>query len=84
MSRTGEAGNQNSLSKGIEEILDAREEKLCFLLSAYADIPTYHLCAHRTQKQKALAIAEPRSQAILFIMSCILHKCSRSDRNIYL
>lgn len=39
-SRTSKAEEQNSLPEVAGEILDVREEKLCFMLSAYADIPT--------------------------------------------
>lgn len=46
------ADQQNSLPKCAGEILDVREEKRWFMLSAYAHIPAYHLCAHRMQKQE--------------------------------
>lgn len=88
-SRMSKADKQNSLPKCAGEILDVREEKRWFMLSAYANIPTYHLPAHRMQKQEEERVIYHTARVIflyfyvnfyIFIINCVLHKHSRRDR----
>lgn len=76
------ADQQNSLPKCAGETLGVREEKLWFMLSAYAHIPAYHLCAHRMQKQEEERVVYHAAHIMgdFSIINCILHKCCRTDR----
>lgn len=83
---TSEADKQNGLSKVTEEIFDMREEKLCFILTVYANIPTYHLCDHRRQKQRENGVIYHTGHVMghIFITSYILYKHSRRVRKVSL